>query len=400
VGVEVELLAHDSDTNRPIPLLRGVRGLIPTIRRIAQRHGWTEFAAYDGTTRFDVPGRALISFEPGGQIEISSVPSTNVTQLVTGVNDVVAVLREALTDEGVVLRSIGIDPYNDAHDIPLQLQVERYRRMTDYFESIGPFGIRMMRQTAAIQVSVDRGSDPAARWRLLNDLAPYLIAIFANSPTYFGRDTGHQSFRAHCWRRLDPTRTGVAKQSDDPADAYARFALGANDMMRVDESAEGSSAHRPFEHWLAQDDDAAERWTSHLTTLFPEVRARGHYEVRSCDAVAPEWYAAPIVFVAGLAYDERSSREASLLAAESGALLRVAGERGLRDAGIARTARDLFQLALDGAGRLGAAYVSPEVLEVAANYYSTYTARERAPADDAAAGESTSPPRTTIRSPI
>ena len=38
---------------------------------------------------------------------------------------------------------------------------------------------------------------------------------------------------------------------------------------------------------------------------------------------------------------------------ESRALLALAGERGLRDAAIARTARDLFQLALDGARRLG-----------------------------------------------
>ena len=61
----------------------------------------------------------------------------------------------------------------------------------------------------------------------------------------------------------------------------------------------------------------------------------------------------------GLAYDERAAREAALLAAESRALLRAAGEHGLDDASIARTARDLFQLALDGARRLGPAYVDP-----------------------------------------
>ena len=256
---------------------------------------------------------------------------------------VVRPLASWIVSEGIELQSVGIDPVNDARDIPLQLRVDRYERMTKHFERIGPFGIRMMRQTAAIQVSLDRGDRPAERWRLLNDLAPYLIAIFANSPKYLGRDTGHQSFRAHCWRQLDPSRTGVAEPSDDPAAAYARFALGATEIF----------------------DDSLE---AHLTTRFPEVGPRGHFEVRSCDAVAPEWYAAPVVFLSGIAYDERASREAGLLAAESRALLRTAGELGLKDPSIARTARDLFQLALDGARRLGEDYVGGEMLEAAAAF--------------------------------
>ena len=71
------------------------------------------------------------------------------------------------------LEPVGIDPYNDARAIPLQLDAERYRRMTAYFESIGPYGIRMMRQTAALQLSVDRGGEPAAR----RDLPEHMAAL-------------------------------------------------------------------------------------------------------------------------------------------------------------------------------------------------------------------------------
>jgi len=113
------------------------------------------------------------------------------------------------------------------------------------------------------------------------------------------------------------------------------------------------------------------------------VRPRGHYEVRSCDAIDPRWYAVPIVFLAGIAYDPRASAEASLLAADSRALLRLAGERGLMDTAIARTARDLFQLALDGAKRLGEHYIGGEDLSVAAEYYQRYTARGQSLASDA-----------------
>src|SRR5205085_3130057 len=88
-----------------------------------------------------------------------------------------------------------------------------------------------------------------------------------------------------------------------------------------------------------------------------------------------------------LVYDDVAAREAATLAGESRALLRKAGDEGLHDESIARTARDLFQLALAGAARLGPAAVRGDHLERAAAYYDCYTARSRAPADDAAGAE-------------
>jgi glutamate--cysteine ligase len=201
--------------------------------------------------------------------------------------------------------------------------------------------------------------------------------MFANSPHYTAAETGYRSFRANCWRMLDATRTGVAAPDDDPASEYARFALAANDMLATDPD----GSHRPFSASIGREDDGV-RWVTHLTTLFPEVRPRGHFEVRSCDAIDPAHYAAPIVLLTGLAYDERSAKAATLLAAESRALLRTAGESGLRDVAIARTARDLFALAIAGARRVGPRFVDEADLDVAAQFYGEYTARGRSPADD------------------
>ena len=383
IGAEVELLLLD-ETNRPLAMHAGGRMAAAAIQRYAAVAGWRESPGYDGTVRFEVPGRAIVSFEPGGQLEISTVPCATPSALLRLLRRIVQPLRAELCREGISAVTLGIDPFNDAADVPLQLRVDRYERMTRYFDSIGPFGARMMRQTAALQLSVDRGERPAERWRLLNDLAPYVIAIFANSRYHRGEDTGHQSYRAHCWRMLDPARTGMAESDDDPAGAYTRFALKAPDMMRVD--GEGEGPYQPFASWLERDRsdraDSIQRWTTHLTTLFPEVRPRGHFELRSCDAIDPAHHAAPIVFVSGLVYDERSATEAAWLAAESRVLLRMAGERGLRDVAIGRVARDLFALALAGAGRLGEAFIDGESLEAAEAYYAAYTARDRSPADD------------------
>ncbi|HTE45692.1 MAG TPA: glutamate-cysteine ligase family protein, partial [Gemmatimonadaceae bacterium] len=193
VGAEVEFLVHDLASGFPVPLLGGPHSLVELLRHYGARAGWNERHGYGVVPRFEIPGRAIVTFEPGGQLEISTLPCVNASALIACLNDVVLPLRSALNEQGIRLESIGIDPRNDAVHIPLQLPVERYETMTRYFDAIGPFGVRMMRQTAAIQVSLDRGSRPAERWRLLNDLAPYVIAIFANSPHYLGRDTGHRS---------------------------------------------------------------------------------------------------------------------------------------------------------------------------------------------------------------
>jgi glutamate--cysteine ligase len=377
VGVEAELLVYDDETNAPLPLVGERRSLVALLRQSSARLGWNEAPGYGDVSKFEIPGGAVVSFEPGGQLEISSAVHTGGSTAALALQEIVQQLRDVLGCDGVRLDSMGIDPFNDARSIPQQLPAERYRRMTEYFESIGPFGIRMMRQTAAIQVSVDRGGEPAQRWQLLNDLAPYVTAIFANSPRYLGQETGHRSYRAHCWRMLDVTRTGMLPHEGDPAASYMRFALGARDMLRTDAGGE----YRAFGEW-ERGPDADARWDTHLTTLFPEVRPRGHFEVRSCDAIDPEWYVVPILLICGLAYDDRSANEAAVLAGDSAALLRGAGEHALRDPSIARTARDLFQLALQGAARLGAAYFSEEDVERCRAYYDRYTARDRSPADD------------------
>jgi glutamate--cysteine ligase len=377
VGAEIELLALDSASNHPIPLIGDRRSLIALLRCWASSLGWREATAFGRVLRFEIPGQAVVSFEPGGQLEISTPVHRSVTALTAQLRAIVPPLAEALAADGVRLISVGIDPVNDARTIPQQLPTPRYERMTEYFDSLGPFGVRMMRQTAAIQVSLERGPDPVRRWRLLNDLAPYVTAIFANSPRYLAADTGHASYRAHCWRMLDPLRTGVAMPDTDPATAYARFALAAPDMMRRD----AHGAYHAFCAW-PEDEMTGVRWETHLTTLFPEVRPRGHFEVRSCDAIDPVLYAAPVIFLCGLAYDPRAAHEAAILAADSSSLLGLAGHHGLNDAAIARTARDLFQLALAGARRLGDSFVGAVDIEVAEHYYAEYTARDRSPADE------------------
>lgn len=360
IGAEAEVIPVDAVTRRVAPIDDGAgRGTLHVLRALGAARGWTEHRTCKGTPSFTLPDGGAITFEPGGQIEYGAPPARSASALASALGALLGALREAAEHAGIELLAVGIDPENPVERAPLQLRAERYTRMAEYFAGIGPCGARMMRQTAALQVSLDAGAAPAARWRLLNALAPWMVALFANSRRYAGADSGFVSYRSAVWRAVDARRTGLF-QGCDAAAEYARFALDAPAMML----GPPDGAREPFGAWLARGETSAEDWETHLSTLFPEVRPRGYFEVRSCDALSPERIIAPIVFLAGLAYHPPSAAAAlELLGDPDASLLARAARAGMADPAIARIAPALIELAIEGARKLGPGYVAPDDVE-------------------------------------
>jgi glutamate--cysteine ligase len=381
IGAEVELIPVDAATGAPVPICApdGGRCTLPFLRACADYHGWEETASVYGMPNWRLRDGATITFEPGGQIEISTAPHRSASDLLRALRRVVRGLMDAAEDEGIALLSEGIEPRNAVDAIPLQLPGKRYVRLTRFLEDCGTGGVRMMRQTASFQCNLDWGGDAMARWRFLNALAPYVTAVFAHSPIYRGRETGFRSFRAQVWRELDGGRTGIFACGDEPVYEYLRFALDAPAILL----GRDDDAWTPFRAWNERGAVTMDDWRAHLTTLFPDVRPKGFVEVRSADAVAPSWYAAPVVFLGGLTYHEPTFAAARELAgAPDAALLARAGRVGLTDGKIASVARDLFSLALDGAEALGPEWITEDDLDEARAFFETYTAQSRSPADD------------------
>lgn len=380
LGAEAEFIPIEAATGRRCEIeAEGVTSTLPFLRRFGGRQGWRESCTPKGTPCFSLPAGGTLTFEPGGQLEYSSPPCRSASSLLALLRSVILPLRAAAAGEGIDLLATGIDPLNPAEQAPLLLHAKRYQRMAEYLGRRGPEGARMMRQTAAFQVNVDFDDEPWLRWRVLNAATPYVVAIFANSPIYAGERTDHQSARAHVWRMLDPTRTGIPYDEQAPVEAYLDFALAAPAILFPTLDGE----HRRFSEWIARANPTAEEWRDHLSTLFPEVRPRGHLELRSPDAIAPEWYAAPLALTAGILYDSRALRAAGdLLGHPDPGLLEPAGRMGLHSPAIARTAADLFELALSGCAGLGMDYFHPADLEQARAFFDRYTRRARSPADD------------------
>jgi glutamate--cysteine ligase len=162
------------------------------------------------------------------------------------------------------------------------------------------------------------------------------------------------------------------------ADDYLDFALAAPAMfLEPRDGRRYASFAYHLDHGATGED-----WDAHLTTLFPEVRPRGTYEVRSCDSISPEWYAAPLALYGGIACDLAALRQADeLLEGDTASLIR-AGDTGLRDPQLAAVARDLVILALDGCDSLGSGFMEDQDVEVAREFFARYTALSRCPADD------------------
>jgi glutamate--cysteine ligase len=351
----------------------------------------------DGRPSWRLDG-ALITEEPGAQIEIAGPPEDDADTAIRGVERIITQLSAVFAEHGGGLAAAGLDCWSDDDEVPVQVHVPRYEAMTDYFNMRGgEYGHLLMCASCSLQINLDLGPPEVARqrWLVANLAAPVMTAAFAGSPR--GDDVNG---RAMGWRGLDPTRTGVAPPlvagTDDPLEHALADALRA-DVLLVDRDGH-AVAGMPgwsFGDWVR---DGHPRWghpttpdlVVHLTTLFPESRLRGFLEVRGVDELPAPWRAAATALVVGLLYDPRALAGARQVLEPHRAtvpeLLERAAGRGLADEQIATLCIEVLDIAHDGAVRLGI----PQA-DAAAAFLERFTHRRRHPSDELRAALATGP---------
>jgi glutamate--cysteine ligase len=325
-----------------------------------------------------------LTFEPGGQVELSSAPGEGIDAAARILSDDTVVLRDALAAEGLGLVALGLDPQRPRRRV---LDTARYRAMARYFDTEWPAGAAMMCGTASIQVNLDIGAacDVDARWDLAHAMGPTLAAAFANSPLEDGRPSGWRSTRLAVWLALDPTRTTPVASSLPPARAWEQYVLDARVMLvrRSDEDYEPVLTPLTFRAWMEGDD----RWgwptiddlRYHLTTLFPPVRPRGWLELRMLDALPDPWWKVAAAVSTALLDDPEALAGAGNAVARARDMWREAARHAMQHPILARAARDCFAIALSALVRLDA---EPSTVDLVAEYRDRYVARGRCPADD------------------
>lgn len=311
VGLETEWFVVGPNRRLPIP--------IDVTRTAAEAGG-------------PLPCGSRITYEPGGQLELSGPPAPTCPDAVAAMAADVDAVNARLATGGLRLLGCGVDTERP----PVRMVDQpRYRAMEAYFAADGPAGRTMMCSTASVQVNVGFATDAetAAAFEVAQAVGPALVAAFANST------------RMRTWWSMDRTR---CRPLAGGLSSWPQYVLDAR-VMLIRQSQDDFQPVLPplsFGDWIEQGHPAGfptlDDLDYHLTTLFPPVRPRGWLEVRYLDALPdPAWRTAAEV-VCALLTDGEAARKA---VAGTEGLWADAVRCGLAHPALARAARRCFQIA-------------------------------------------------------
>ena len=311
IGVEYEKPVVDAATGEAVPYA-GERGIGRILALLAERFPqWRPVREGSEVIALE-DGRASITLEPGGQLEMSGEQCGSLHCAKEELDRHVREILDVGSSVGVRFLGLGIVPKTPLERIPW-MPKQRYRIMREIMGRTGQLGRRMMAQTATVQCNFDYSDegDALRKMRVSLALGPVLVAASANSPVVDGRPTGFQSYRAHIWTDTDPDRCGTlpfAFRTESIFRAYTDYALDVPMYFLWRDGGYrevgGISFRRYLENGFEGERATLADWSLHLTTLFPEVRLKSYLEVRSADSQSPELMLGTPALMKGLFYDD------------------------------------------------------------------------------------------------
>ncbi|MHC5063437.1 MAG: glutamate-cysteine ligase family protein [Planctomycetota bacterium] len=300
LGTEYERLILDRENRESAPLAfcRGLmRDLdIPGAERVL-----------DGEVIKLVRGDGFeLSMEPGGQLEVSSSPASNLAEIDRTMEHATGIIDAYLASSPYELVCLGHAPVTRVQDLGL-LPRERYRIMDASMPSRGPLTANMMRATAGFQLTYDvtDREDAGRKMALLYRLSPLLMAITANSRMVAGEDSGYASYRHKVWWETDSSRSGVPEGSlhaETAIRGYLSYAKKANLMFLHRDGQLVESEPKSLAEMVDLGEVNREDLEAHLSTLFPFVRLRNYVEIRCFDSVDWSLARSVLALVSGIVY--------------------------------------------------------------------------------------------------
>ncbi len=360
IGTEHEKFVFHHKDLRPVAYdgPSGIRALLQGLTRF----GWEP--VFDGDNMVALAlNNASISLEPGGQFELSGAPLLSLHQTCAEVHQHLRQVRAVADELDLGMLGLGFQPKWRREDVPW-MPKRRYAVMRNYMPKVGDLGHDMMLRTCTVQVNLDYESeaDMVKKFRVGLALQPIASALFANSPFYEGRPSGHVSYRCHVWTDVDPDRTGMLPFVFDQGfgfEQYVDYMLDVpmyfvyRDGRYIDVAGqsfraflEGRLPGLPGEIPNLSD------WNDHLTTAFPEVRLKRFLEMRGADSGPWREICALPAFWTGLYYDRQSLDGAAELVADWTALERAQLYKDVPQTGLKTrfrngTVQDIALAALD-----------------------------------------------------
>jgi glutamate--cysteine ligase len=310
VGVEVERMGRDAATGRPLryegagPSVRGV------LTRYAEARGGS--LVLEGDRPIGIDGSwGGITLEPGGQVEWSSRPAQDLSELATGLDGHLAAMRAVAAASGAAWLDVAVDPVTPVAEMPWMPKA-RYGIMREILARRGRLAHRMMTQTASIQCAFDYASDVdwSRKFRAAALMTPIAVALFANSSRVDGAESGWASYRQAIWRETDPDRCDLPDVVFDRGfdiDAWVEWVCDVPTLFLRRGNGLIASGGEPLRALLANcgcDAVTLDDWELHLSSIFTEVRSYSYLEVRSADLLPEPLVLAVPALWTGILYDD------------------------------------------------------------------------------------------------
>ena len=313
IGTEHEKFGFLEGSRAPLPY-DGPHSIKALLEGLRDRFGWSEVLEQGKIIGLSRNG-ASVSLEPGGQFELSGAPLLSTHDVKAELESHLAEVRAVTEGWGIGFLGIGAAPEWQHAEMPV-MPKGRYRLMTDYMGRVGTHGTQMMYRTSTVQVNLDYSSesDMVQKLRVALALQPVATALFASSPFFEGKPNGHRSWRSRIWRDLDASRTGMLPFAFEDGMGFQRYVDWVLDVPMYFVYRDGhyiNALGQSFRDFLKGELPALpgekptlSDWADHMTTVFPEARAKKFIEMRGADVGDAAHIVALPAFWVGLTYDQ------------------------------------------------------------------------------------------------
>ena len=292
-------------------------GLADFLARLASAGGWEARCEDHDGERVPVAllrGGASVTLEPGGQVELSGAPHSDLNAVAREIEDFLAESGALASESGAAFLGMGAPPEWSLSRMP-RIPKGRYSTIRPYMRLQGRSGYDMMHRSCTVQVNLDftDEADFVVMFRVILGLQPVATALFANSPFLDGDESGFASRRMDFWRETDAARCLPPDfMFEDGAgyERWTRYALGVPMYFVRRGGSHVDVTGASFGDFMAGREERLSGarpclgdWDDHLTTIFTPVRAKRWLEIRDADGACSGMLAAQAAFWVGLLYD-------------------------------------------------------------------------------------------------
>ena len=195
IGVEHEKFLFQKNSNKRINF-----STVTKLFNYLTRFGWKPVKEGKKTISL-FKKKQSITLEPGNQIELSGAKLNSLHLSCDESYKFLNELKQACKSLDIKMMSMSFDPISKIKNVP-KTPKQRYEIMTREMPKNGKLSLEMMYQTAGTQINLDYISekDFSKKFKLISNLVPLSIGIFANSPFKENKLNGYLSYRSRVWQ--------------------------------------------------------------------------------------------------------------------------------------------------------------------------------------------------------